>query len=91
MKWLLIVFFPATEKISENMHILANEPSLAYYRIQEHVRKTIPLIVERRADVIALKEQLKGNFTSLLHRILNIYFEFLFQELVTISSTMYQQ
>lgn len=42
------------------MHIIANEPSLAYYRIQEHVRKTLPLIVERRAEVIQLKEELQG-------------------------------
>lgn len=29
----------ASEKISENMHIIANDPSLAFYRIQEHIRK----------------------------------------------------
>lgn len=29
----------ASEKLSENMHIIANDPSLAFYRIQEHVRK----------------------------------------------------
>lgn len=42
------------------MHIIANEPSLAFYRIQEHVRKTLPLIVERRAEVMLLKEELQG-------------------------------
>ena len=50
----------ATEKISENMHIIANEPSLAFYRIQEHVRKVIPLIVERRAEVVQLQQDLQG-------------------------------
>ncbi|XP_041777637.1 BLOC-1-related complex subunit 8 homolog [Anopheles merus] len=49
-----------TEKISENMHIIANEPSLAFYRIQEHVRKVIPLIVERRAEVVQLQQDLQG-------------------------------
>ncbi|EAT42770.1 AAEL005735-PA [Aedes aegypti] len=49
-----------TEKISENMHIIANEPSLAFYRIQEHVRKVIPLIVDRRAEVYQLQQDLQG-------------------------------
>ncbi|XP_035912871.1 BLOC-1-related complex subunit 8 homolog [Anopheles stephensi] len=49
-----------TEKISENMHIIANEPSLAFYRIQEHVRKVIPLIVDRRAEVVQLQQDLQG-------------------------------
>lgn len=29
----------ASEKISENLHIIANDPSLAFYRMQEHIRK----------------------------------------------------
>ncbi|XP_062552769.1 BLOC-1-related complex subunit 8 homolog [Armigeres subalbatus] len=49
-----------TEKISENMHIIANEPSLAFYRIQEHVRKVIPLIVDRRGEVYQLQKDLQG-------------------------------
>lgn len=36
---LLFPFFAASEKISENLHIVANDPSLAFYRIQEHIRK----------------------------------------------------
>lgn len=31
--------FAASEKISENLHIIANDPSLAFYRMQEHIRK----------------------------------------------------
>ncbi|XP_034939239.1 BLOC-1-related complex subunit 8 homolog [Chelonus insularis] len=51
----------ATERISENMHIVANEPSLAFYRLQEHVRKALPPMVEKRVEVIALQRQLQGH------------------------------
>ncbi|XP_051155437.1 BLOC-1-related complex subunit 8 homolog [Leptopilina boulardi] len=50
----------ATERISENMHIVANEPSLAFYRLQEHVRKALPPMVEKRVEVLALRNQLQG-------------------------------
>ncbi|XP_015511120.1 BLOC-1-related complex subunit 8 homolog isoform X2 [Neodiprion pinetum] len=50
----------ATERISENMHIVANEPSLAFYRLQEHVRKALPPMVERRVEVLVLQQQLQG-------------------------------
>lgn len=36
---LFVCFYSASEKISENMHIIANDPSLAFYRMQEHIRK----------------------------------------------------
>ena len=50
----------ATEKISENMHIVANEPSLAFYRLQEHVRKSLPPMVEKRVEVLQLNQNLQG-------------------------------
>lgn len=50
-----------TEKISENLHIVGNEPSLAFYRIQEHVRKIVPVIVERQSDVAGLQQDLQGH------------------------------
>jgi len=50
----------ATERISENMHIVANEPSLAFYRLQEHVRKALNPMVDRRTDVIKLQNELQG-------------------------------
>lgn len=43
------------------MHIVANEPSLAFYRLQEHVRKALPPMVEKRVEVLALKKQLQGH------------------------------
>lgn len=50
----------ATERISENMHIVANEPSLAFYRLQEHVRKVMPAMVQKRVEVTALHQDLQG-------------------------------
>jgi hypothetical protein len=52
--------FAATERISENMHIVANEPSLAFYRLQEHVRKALPPMVEKRVEVTKLHHELQG-------------------------------
>ncbi|XP_034241456.1 BLOC-1-related complex subunit 8 homolog [Thrips palmi] len=51
----------ASERISENMHIVANEPSLAFYRLQEHVRKSLPPMVENRVEVIKLHRELQGH------------------------------
>ena len=39
---------------------MANEPSLAFYRLQEHVRKSLPPMVEKRVEVLALRHQLQG-------------------------------
>ncbi|XP_044741436.1 BLOC-1-related complex subunit 8 homolog [Chrysoperla carnea] len=50
----------ATERISENMHIVANEPSLAFYRLQEHVRKALTPMVDRRVEVTKLQYELQG-------------------------------
>jgi len=51
-----------SERICENLHIIANEPSLAFYRIAEHVRKALPPTVESRTDVCRLNQQLSGAF-----------------------------
>lgn len=42
------------------MHIVANEPSLAFYRLQEHVRKALNPMVDRRVDVKKLNQELLG-------------------------------
>ncbi|XP_063225533.1 BLOC-1-related complex subunit 8 homolog isoform X2 [Bacillus rossius redtenbacheri] len=56
----IFVYQLATERISENMHIVANEPSLAFYRLQEHVRKALPPMVEKRVEVNKLHHELQG-------------------------------
>ena len=48
------------ERVSENMHVVANEPSLALYRLQEHVRKAMPFMIEKRGEFVHLQEQLQG-------------------------------
>lgn len=39
-----------TDRVSESMNVIANEPSLAFYRIQEHVRKCLPQLAETKVD-----------------------------------------
>ena len=51
----------AAEKMSENIHIVANDPSLALYRIQEHVRKVIQPVLDKRLEVILLQKNLQGH------------------------------
>ena len=49
MCFLVFIFYNlAMERVSENMHVVANEPSLALYRLQEHVRKALPFMVRNR-------------------------------------------
>lgn len=52
----------ACERISENVHICANEPSLAFYRLSEHVRKALPPTVESRQQVKHIQKQLGGAY-----------------------------
>ena len=48
----------ACERISENVHICANEPSLAFFRLSEHVRKALPPTVDSRQQVQHIQRQL---------------------------------
>ncbi|XP_077989217.1 BLOC-1-related complex subunit 8-like [Glandiceps talaboti] len=49
-----------TEKFSESLHIVANEPSLALYRLQEHVRKTLPVLSDKRNEMKGLQQEIQG-------------------------------
>lgn len=51
----------SSEKLSENIHIVSNDPSLAFFRIQEHVRKVIQPILDKRIEVIELTKELQGH------------------------------
>lgn len=47
-------FITVTEKLSESMNVIANEPSLAFFRIQEHVRKCLPQLAETKVRMLFL-------------------------------------
>ena len=47
-------------RTSENIVISANDPSLALYRLQEHVRRAAPPTVARRQRVAQFLPQLAG-------------------------------
>ncbi|XP_076465447.1 uncharacterized protein LOC143297151 isoform X2 [Babylonia areolata] len=49
-----------TEKLSECINTIANEPSVAFYRIQEHVRKTLPQLVEQKHEVEEVQQLVQG-------------------------------
>lgn len=49
-----------TEKLSESMNVIANEPSLAFFRIQEHVRKCLPQLAETKHEVQELQQKVQG-------------------------------
>ncbi|CAM9383051.1 unnamed protein product [Lampetra planeri] len=45
-----------SDKLTDSMYILANEPSVALFRLQEHVRKSLPELV----DMQSLEQQGQG-------------------------------
>ncbi|XP_015666214.1 BLOC-1-related complex subunit 8-like [Crotalus tigris] len=49
-----------TDKFTESMYVLANEPSVALYRLQEHVRRSLPELAEHKADMQSWEEQSQG-------------------------------
>lgn len=56
-----------TEKVSENLNVIANEPSLAFFRVQEHVRKSLPQLVETKVSSVDFLMKLCR--TSWFHKI----------------------
>ncbi|CAG2108482.1 unnamed protein product [Medioppia subpectinata] len=57
------------EKISENMYILGNEPSLACFRLQEHCHKSVPQLMDKMSEMKKTEKRLKGNFYDLEYSI----------------------
>lgn len=44
-------YFSVTEKFLENIHTMLNEPSVGLYRVQEHVRRSLPQLVDKKVHV----------------------------------------
>lgn len=46
--------------LNDSLQSNANEPSLAFYRIQEHIRKTLPTLTQKREELEHLHERVNG-------------------------------
>ncbi|XP_061895227.1 BLOC-1-related complex subunit 8 isoform X1 [Entelurus aequoreus] len=53
-----------SDKFTESMYVLANEPSVALYRLQEHVRRSLPELVQHKTDMQCWEEQSQGAIYS---------------------------
>uniref|UniRef100_A0A0M3HMY1 BLOC-1-related complex subunit 7 n=1 Tax=Ascaris lumbricoides TaxID=6252 RepID=A0A0M3HMY1_ASCLU len=51
---------PVAERISESAHIVDHDPSLALYRLQEHVGKSLPILVNRKYVMLEANAGLQG-------------------------------
>jgi hypothetical protein len=49
-----------TDKLSECLHLAANEPSLGLYRLQEHIRHAVPDSVERKRQLMNIQQRVQG-------------------------------
>lgn len=46
----LSILDPVTDKFTESVYVLANEPSVALYRLQEHVRRSLPELAQHKVS-----------------------------------------
>uniref|UniRef100_A0AC34RPE3 BLOC-1-related complex subunit 7 n=1 Tax=Panagrolaimus sp. JU765 TaxID=591449 RepID=A0AC34RPE3_9BILA len=42
------------------MHIIDHDPSMAFYRLQEHVNKSVPILITRKYEIIKTNSILQG-------------------------------
>ncbi|CAF0737505.1 unnamed protein product [Rotaria sordida] len=46
--------------LNDTIQYNANEPSLAFYRLQEHMQKTSPVMIQKRYELENLQERMNG-------------------------------
>ncbi|XP_048584233.1 BLOC-1-related complex subunit 8 homolog isoform X2 [Nematostella vectensis] len=49
-----------SEKFIESIHLMVNEPSVGLYRIQEHVRRSLPQLVDKKMELRSCQNQING-------------------------------
>lgn len=54
-----------TERFSESVHLVASEPSVAMFRISEHVRRNVPQLVERKNSILDVYKHATGCYFDL--------------------------
>ncbi|KAI1286070.1 hypothetical protein HDE_11254 [Halotydeus destructor] len=53
------------ERLTENLYIIGNEPTLACYRIQEHVHKSAPVMLDKGREMRKVSKVLKSTCDGL--------------------------
>ncbi|VDD89960.1 unnamed protein product [Enterobius vermicularis] len=53
-------WFSVAERLSESIHIVDHDPSLALYRLQEHIGKSLPVLNNRKYTVLEVNTALQG-------------------------------
>uniref|UniRef100_A0A914EKU2 BLOC-1-related complex subunit 8 n=1 Tax=Acrobeloides nanus TaxID=290746 RepID=A0A914EKU2_9BILA len=49
-----------SEKLSESVHVVDHDPSMALYRLQEHSNKTLPNLVQTKYKIMQTNSSLQG-------------------------------
>ncbi|CAD5122776.1 DgyrCDS11183 [Dimorphilus gyrociliatus] len=49
-----------SDNLTDTVHTIANEPSLAFFRIEEHVRKNVPLLVHHKHGMEEKRKEVSG-------------------------------
>ncbi|KRX22107.1 Protein MEF2BNB -like protein, partial [Trichinella nelsoni] len=62
--WLLLVVWLSNgttcDDLSECLYMVAHEPTLGLYRIEEHIRKSVPALVEMQHKIQKMNERIEG-------------------------------
>ena len=57
-----------TDKFTESVYVLANEPSVALYRLQEHVRRSLPELAQHKVSAASCAKCLPQAHSQFLSR-----------------------